>query len=213
MGLGASSLTETIEIRASDRVMVCGKTGSGKTVFARAALWSQPNLLVIDSKGELDDWRTVGFDRTSRRAVLRGEPRRMRLIPESPGDADAAIAWAYKVGNITVYVDELYAMVTPSRIPAGLSAALTRGRSRNCSVWCGVQRPRHIPLIVLSEADAYFCFRLQLAEDRKRLAAIVGPAVMSPIPDRYGFWAYRNEWEGPQYFRSIDVSTNKGGAI
>jgi hypothetical protein len=55
----------------------------------------------------------------------------------------------------------------------------------------------------MSEAEHYFCFRLTLEEDRKRLAAFIGPEVLNTIRDKHGFYYMSAEGDSPLYVRAL----------
>lgn len=201
-------------VKTLDRVLICGKTGSGKTYLARHLLGNAPRLICLDPKGRLDDWRLTDADRSTAegRAALRdlaaGKPSRLRY--RLPMDDDTGAAWedaigaGFEAGDCVIYIDELYGVVEPgSRAPAILSAAYTRGREYGVGVWSATQRPVWVPLFAISEADHYFCFRLTLAEDRKRMAAFMGPQVEEVISAEHGFFYARAADDAPRFFQSL----------
>jgi energy-coupling factor transporter ATP-binding protein EcfA2 len=191
-------------IKSSDRVFIAGKTGSGKTFLARHLTRKLPRLVVLDGKGSLSDWNLIPWDGNTRRALIAGEPVRSRVTAPLKGDVkefwETVLGLCYFAGDLTIYIDEVYAITPPNTNPGpNLWACYTRGREFGVGVWSSTQRPVWIPLISMSEAEHYFCFRLNLGEDRKRLSAFMGEPVLTPIPDEHGFYYSRAEWDKPIY--------------
>ncbi len=205
-----------MKIKANDRVLLAGKTGSGKTWFAHRLLAGVPRLVVIDPKATLIDWGLTepGADDWTR--LERGGTGRFRILAPIVDDPlmwyESLFQRLYDIGDLTVYIDEAYAVSSPGSRPGKYLAALyTRGRELGIGVWAATQRPTWIPLFLISEADWLIMFRLNLPDDRKRLAAIAGDRVMGRIPDKHGLWLYNVEDEKPRYFNGTTVLKLKKG--
>lgn len=201
-------------IKANDRVLLAGKTGSGKTWLAEHLLNRVERLVVIDSKGSLGHWRLDEPGDRDWRAFEQGEPGRYRILPPISDNPqvyyEALFEKLYGIGNLIVYMDEAYA-VTPQGARPGkwLSALYTRGRELGIGTWSSTQRPAWIPGFLISEADVLIVFRLQLPEDRKKLAAVGGESMLTRVPDPHGFYLYRLEDEEPTYYQSAELDTLK----
>lgn len=198
-------------IKANERVAIAGKTGTGKTFLAKHLTRGLRRFVLIDSKGTLDNWNTVPWDNESAKLLAEGEPVRVRVlspIVEKPEEYrayfDAIFKAAYDAGDVTVYVDEVYA-VTQNGIPAHLGALYTRGRELGIGVWAAMQRPTFIPLFVLSEADHLFCFFLQLEKDRRRMSEFMGEEVLEAANDEHGFYYARSQDRHPTYVREFNA--------
>lgn len=204
-----------IKLTSNERVLISGKTGSGKTYLAHYITRPIKRLMVLDGKGTLSDWNLEPWDSGSSRAMLRGEPVRIRVVPPLSVDVmdfwNETIIQAYHAGNMLIYIDELYAVSPPNQKPPdALWAAYTRGRELGLGVWASTQRPVWIPLFALSEADHFFMFRLQLNEDRQRMSAFMGTEVMQSISDRHGFYYASSEADKPFYVRQLEVNSDNG---
>jgi hypothetical protein len=143
--------------------------------------------------------------------LLSGEPIRTRVLPPFNGDIteywEAVLADCYKAGNMVLYVDELYSICPPNQKPLNvLWSMYTRGRELGIGVWSSSQRPAWIPLFALSEAEHFFNFRLQIDEDRKRMAAFMGMEVLKVITDEHGFYYSKAVWDSPQYYKKLIVN-------
>jgi hypothetical protein len=180
--------------------------------------------VVFDGKGSLSAWNLESWGNTARAKLLNGDPVRVRIQPPIVYGEDNLDFWnkimeiIYRAGNVTLYIDEIYAVVPPNKTSNILFALYTRGRELGIGVWGSTQRPVWIPLVAMSEAEAFIMFRLQLDEDKKRLAAFMGNDIMNPIQDEHGFFYYNNQLENSQYYsrletsregRNIDVKTVK----
>lgn len=200
-----------ISIRNNERAFITGITGSGKTVFAKHLLRNITRLIVIDTKGELDDWNTEDFDAFTEHAIKFGDKVRVRVVPPLRADSedffDHIFFLAYEAGNIIVYIDEAYGVVQPGSKPMyGLTAIYTRGRSRDVGVIAASQRPAWTPLFMMSEAQHIVVFRLNMAEDRDRIAGIAGqPQIATPIRDQHGFYHYKSGEDAPTYVRRLEL--------
>jgi hypothetical protein len=197
-----------LSISSNDRVLITGKTGTGKTYLAERLTRPLSRLLVIDSKGTLKGWDLDPIEECTRKFEQKDGTARARALPPLKGDFDEwkfeLFERAYMWGNLTVYIDEMYAIVPPNtKAPTSLIACYTRGREYGIGIWASTQRPVWIPLFSLSEAEHFFVFRLMLEEDRKRMAAFMGPTVLSTIRDEHGFFYSAATDDIPQYFKKF----------
>lgn len=209
---------QKISLRSDERVLICGKTGSGKTFLARYVTRSLSRLVVLDGKGTLSDWNLAPYDGDARRALMQNEPIRTRVI--APLGVDNADFWdevlrvCFVSGNVTIYIDELYAVAPPNtRASNVLWSCYTRGRELGVGVWSSTQRPVWIPLFALSEAEHFFMFRLQLNDDRARMSEFMGADVLIPIRDLHGFYYSRAIDDNPEYNRQLEVQEDGRGKL
>lgn len=119
------------------------------------------------------------------------------------------LAWhCFRWGNVVYYVDETRAVTGDSTDPPeGLSAVVQMGRERNVGCWIATQRPKRIPLNLLSECDHYFVFHLGHPADRALMAELTEtPEVREVSPDEHGFWLYQSGMRGgARYFSKLSV--------
>lgn len=207
-----------ISLKSNERVMLSGKTGAGKTYLARYITRPIKRLVVLDGKGTLSDWGLDPWNHETYRALVRGEPMRVRVL--APVGIDVQDFWdeillaCYNAGNLTIYIDELYAVCPPNKAPSNaLFGVYTRGRELGIGVWASTQRPVWIPLVALSEAEHFFMFRLQLTEDRQRLAAFMGREVMQTITDPHGFYYTYAQADRPEYIKQLEIKEDKTGKL
>jgi DNA helicase HerA-like ATPase len=200
-----------MKIHSNDRVLLAGKTGSGKTWLAEHLLNRVDRLVVIDPKDRLTHWRLDVPSERDWRDFDRGEAGRFRLVSPIQDNTQAwyedQFARLYTVGNLIVYIDEAYGVLDKPGARPGkwLSAMYTRGRELGIGTWAATQRPSWIPGFLMSEADILIVFRLNMPDDRKKLAEIGGEALSRRVPDTHGFYLYRLEDDSPTYFKTAEL--------
>jgi tRNA uridine 5-carbamoylmethylation protein Kti12 len=205
-----------ITVKSNERVLLTGKTGSGKTYAAELLTRPLPRLIVLDPKGTLGAWGLAPFDREARRLLRNGDPIRARVVVSfnKPSDEtweDAFLA-VLNAGDCTLYIDEIYGVVDPgAKPPPLLNAIWTRGRELGIGGWGATQRPVWVPMFVLSEAEHFFCFRLTVEEDRRRMSSFMGDRVMEPIRDKHGLFYMHAEDDEPMYIAQLP-SNGRGPA-
>lgn len=187
------NVSNNINIKPSERVFIAGKTGSGKTTLAEALLMPVSRLIYVDSKDAVipKDYNLVDKSDNALNRVLSGDAIRVKVVENE--DAYVYFEAAYKAGNCYILVDELTALVSPRNQPEKPFIDIwTRGRSKKIGAWALTQAPVSIPLVTIREAEHFFCFQLNLEDDRKRMAQVMGKQVNdNPINKKYSFY-YKN---------------------
>jgi hypothetical protein len=66
----------------------------------------------------------------------------------------------------------------------------TMGRELDVTVIASMQRPTRMPLYMITETDQQYVFRLNMPDDRKRMAAMIGDRANTHPSEmeEYGFW-------------------------
>lgn len=193
-------------IGLTDRVVMVGTTGSGKTTLMAHLMQTRPYVLLYDPKGDAayagQDWVTV---REAAKLPRKRFPPRLRYHPypellREKDELEALFWYAYHAGNLTLVVDEGYmATLGGTWMPTGLHAAIAQGRGRGVAVWVATQRPHKIPQIVLSEAEHWFVFRLNHPIDRNAVWQWTGipPHAIAKLPKRVWYYVNQGEVTGP----------------
>jgi DNA helicase HerA-like ATPase len=196
-------------VESGQRVVAVGKTGSGKSFLMRFLVKQLRRCLVLDPKSMIDpvEWNLEWATQHGIRDLDRGKDVKLLVRGTDMQDWTYWLQAAWDVGNVVVYIDELYALVDfgQAKAPQILSRLYTQGRERLVGVWGATQRPSWVPMFTMSESDWFFMFRVQLGDDRKRLAELMGESVLEPVPDRHGFWEYNTEWDYPLYVPQLIV--------
>jgi hypothetical protein len=192
------------------RVIVLGRTGSGKSQFAIALLstrdWHLMPWIIIDYKGEdlIEDIRDE--------AAKIGAPIREIMptdkVPKQPGlyymrpapliDDDAVNNFMFRVwkqGHVGLFIDEGYAL--PQSRSGFFYTILTQGRSLYIPVIILYQRPVYMSRFAVAQADFFAVFEQNDERDLKTTAQYVkaakGPnneviSVFSPLPKYHCIW-------------------------
>ena len=194
--------------KPTERMMIVGRTGSGKTTLARFLLATTPypRILVIDSKctyggksGE-PEYEIVRTPRELQRIPKRYDRIQYRPHPvhQHVSDYEAVYEWAYRQGKILVYSDELYLTMAGTHAPDWQRACITCGRELEVGMISATQRPRGIDPRVRTESEVKAQFELEEGDDviafwgRMRGKRMLDAQEAVPMP-RHSF-----------YFRRVD---------
>jgi hypothetical protein len=203
-----------VEIGSDERVFFTGHTGTGKTYLARGLTDSLDRLVVLDPKNRLQNWRLDKWDRESERLLRIGDPVRTRIPgPQTPDYWEDVLAQAYRAGNLTVYIDEVYLLSEEGKgFPRTLSTLYTCGRELGIGTWASAQRPAWVPRVLLSESEHVFAFFLLLEDDRQAMARNLHPDLAAEIPsqDEHGFRYWNIRERKPVYYPQYDLGPGAG---
>lgn len=195
--------------KPTERTIVIGATGSGKSVFALFLLsqapWHKMPWVIIDYKGDdlIEDillengWRTKKEGKTSVIVRTMGSPIKelspSDAPPRKPGlyymrpdaklDDDAVEAFlmqVYRKGNIGLFIDEGYAI--PER--NALDMIMTQGRSKRIPVIILYQRPVYMSRFAVAQASFFAVFDQNDERDLKTTREFVKPVEL-PNGDKF----------------------------
>jgi len=167
--------------RRTDRALLVGATGSGKSTVAREMAALRNFVVVHDGKG-LVNWDGYVLCKSLRDIERRKDAREFPRIIYRPnrdekhddGAKQAFFEWIYSRGKTTLIVDEVFQIVQGNALPEAYLACLTSGREHGIEVWNCCQRPTRIPPEILGEAEHVYVFRLRLEQDRRKIADVTG---------------------------------------
>lgn len=194
------------------RVIVLGRTGSGKSQFAIALLstanWGFDGYsrqapipwIIIDYKGEdlILDIMAANKGLVKELRVTDNPPKEpglyyMHPTPKVDNDAMEAFLWkVWKQGNIGLFFDEGY--MVPEK--DAFDAILTQGRTLHIPVICLYQRPAWMSRFAVAQSDFRAVFALDDERDEKTASMFVKPAIVkgerisvkTQLPNYYCLW-------------------------
>jgi len=165
-------------------IVLVGSTGSGKSEFAQTLLNMRGSILAIDTQDSLDKLTEVKTFHDPHGLGMRLKfYKRLRYIPK--GEYRDREWWNFvfetflhssskkKPRPRTLYIDEIYHIGYGISFPNQLPRAITTARQRKLSFVIATQRPRQIPMPVLSEASKIIVFYLSKFDDRKVISQFV----------------------------------------
>jgi len=180
-------------------LLILGRKGTGKSVFARELFRGWPNVdkLVIDPTGDADpgaDLDPVTVTNLPGQLPAResGRPVVLRYVanPASPtyaDDLDRAVGLAlFPKGRRTLlWVDEAAEVFPAGRSGPHARVLLAQSRHWHTSALLATPRPINIDPLALSQADRVVMYDVPHPRDRERLAATLGlePRALTGILD------------------------------
>lgn len=174
----------------SDRHVIIGATGSGKTVAAAHALslrnFDKMPWGIVNSKSDkllnkIPGVQRVGMDYLPKKPGLyMYEP-----VPERDDEmVNELMRRVWQRQRMGLFFDEGYMIPQPS---GPFNALLTQGRSRNCPLIICTQRPVWLSKFIWSEASFFQCFRLQEDDDVKLMQKRM-KMTLARLPDYNSYW-------------------------
>ena len=192
-------MNKSINIRSDERVLVVGKTGSGKTYASRLLLAKYPRVLYLDSLHRLD---MEVSSKQQAEELMNGES--FQICVDDNDTFTELVDAQFSNGDFVIYIDEVYGICPPQKaIPEIINRIWTRGRGNGIGAWAATQRPTWLPIFLLSEAEHYLVFRLQVEDDRKKIAKIVGESAMKMPKNEHGFTYYCPSKDVEIYLKEI----------
>lgn len=217
-----------VKIDPSERAIILGRTGSGKTEWVKCMLRAAAKtyqIVIIDPKadwlGQFPEWAkkrekgTVDKPHLTRVFTPKFHVQCMQLnMTDHEDELSQActdiLDYARKTRRgMIVYFDECTNIATSTRIPRGVSALWTMGRSLNVGAWIGNQRSLRIPEIFKSQAELFVVFDLPGARDRKDIADYIHtPAIEEQeyTPPYWYWYFHRKDMRQAEYNPPLDLT-------
>lgn len=195
-------------IPTDKHVFISGMTGSGKTYLAENYLRGYDYVVKLDTKNETDEryrngkspWDGLkeGRDFTVCTSIDQLDDittKKIIYVPDFDEQNEETFnkffRWCFLRENTMVWIDELMSIGTAQKFPKEIGRLYQQGRSKGCGIWACTQRPSGIPAIALANSHYFFCFDMNLSQDRKKLVETTGMTEFYEQPGGFNFWYYR----------------------
>jgi energy-coupling factor transporter ATP-binding protein EcfA2 len=163
-------------IDPSERWIIIGKTGSGKSEFAKYMLREIAKkypVVIIDPK-EFWMGRSPQFETNRKKPGTIDKPHRVnsfnpkfrvQLLQPDPDDPDdERLARMCKAvldhGDVFMYFDESEDIATAHAVPYYIRRIWKTGRAKGVGAWVSTQAPTGIPRIFKSQAEHFITFKV-----------------------------------------------------
>src|ERR1700681_3192452 len=159
-----SSRPNQFKIRADERCLFVGRTGSGKTTLADKVIRAMGyRTAVIDPKHR---WEFPGYKLVTSYdpspSTIRQVFRPRDSETEEWKDSEEFLLRVWNAGIPTVvYIDELTRLSTPRRTPPILADFVRLGRQAGMGTWYASQRPKDVLSLFFSKEEHWFVIELR----------------------------------------------------
>lgn len=217
-----------LRLRPDERWCIVGKSGSGKSVFARwidyqyyVAHWP---IVIVDPKKRYvdaangDSYATSPSETAIARpwritdGVFNPDARVQIYLPTFPAIKDPVLDRLFfsllERGGVVLHIEDMSQVANESKSPIGLTALMTDGRAAEVVMLMLAQRPVGIPRNMVDQAENFAFFRLPDPDDRTRQMKIIGGGKrveLTILPKRY-FWYLHEGDDQPTKFSPLPAS-------
>jgi len=223
-------LAGRFRLRPDERWAIVGKSGSGKSVFARwidhqyyKANW--PVVIIDPKKRYVDAALGDAFSHDPATSSI-AKPFRIMdglfnpdakcqiYLPTFPAMADATLNRLFfallERGGVVLHIEDMSQVANESKSPIGLTALMTDGRAAEVVMLMCAQRPVGIPRNMVDQAENFVFFRMPDIDDRTRASKILGDKRVETtiLPKRY-FWYLHEGDDYPTKFSPLPLSEVK----
>ncbi len=215
-----------LTIDAHERYCILGRTGSGKTEWAKYMLRlisEKMPVVVVDIKeqwlGDFPKWETDRrkpgtIDKPHLVSKFNPKFHVQCIQPDEAGSGDDSLEKfcfdLLKTRNRFIYFDETEGIATANVVSPGIRRIWKTGRSKGIGAWVSTQTVSGIPRIFKSQADKFVTF--QVGHEDIDMAAAIGHASKEEIRDldpfEYFFYDTKSkdmngvaEWQPPIPFK------------
>jgi len=156
-------------------IVVCGSSGSGKSLWVKKRVARSRRLVVWDPAGEY--YRVGCISIMCARDLVRAlcaKSGRFAYVAPTLSHFDFFCRAAYSWGHCDVVAEELADVTTPGKAPAGWGMVVRRGRHQALTVYAVTQRPAESDKTAIGNATLIHCCRLKRDADRVYMAREMG---------------------------------------
>jgi len=204
---------EQISIAYNKRLLFIGKTRSGKSYLSRVLMnqfkkVKDLQIIIIDPKHEIKKFGDGSSLEKPKLVTEYQDKLKVQVFQtfEWLPSLDRMIDKVLKRGKAIVCFDELGGLATASHVPSGITRLWTQGGGKGVGAWSLIQFPKRVPLVIKSQSEHIFLFRINSKEDRKAILDFIPDEriVPKPLPNRY-FWHYEEGNDAAQKFKPIKI--------
>lgn len=166
---------------------VLGSSGSGKSTYVKRTISrGHARLFVWDAMGEYGNIGTVYESLHSALVAMQKKRFKVIFVPSSNEalrveQFDLACRAALAAGNMTLVIEELRFVTTPSRAPLGWARVCMTGRHAGLTVIGTSQRPANVDKDFLGNCTRIRTGRLAYPEDVATVAKTIGRDLAAEI--------------------------------
>jgi hypothetical protein len=207
-----------LNISYNNRLLFIGKTRSGKTYLSNYLLKQflekenkgKPDkplqVIIIDPKHELKRFGD-GSSLDKPKLVKTYDKHAIVQVFQCFTWNDALekmVDAVLKRGKVVVKLDELGGLATATQVPSGITRLWTQGGGMGVGSWALIQFPKRTPLVIKSQSEVFFMFRITSLDDRKAILDFIPDEkiLSKALPKRY-FWVYKDEWDSATLAKPI----------
>lgn len=156
--------------------VVCGSSGSGKSVTVKKQIHKAPRLLVWDIDDEYSGAEGVpGVQRVTSVVELANKLKTAKAgrfaLVTTPDKFEKFCRLAFAWGHCAVVAEELAGVTSPGKAPPGWHTLVSRGRKRGIALIGVTQRPAESDKTIMGNASSIQVGRLSRAQDRRYMAS------------------------------------------
>jgi DNA helicase HerA-like ATPase len=155
--------SNSIELQPTDRILILGDSGSGKTVLAQGIAKSYKRLIVVSG-----DPKEFGFAKN-------------RVETINPETTRTTLSKSYETGNAFVVIDDTDNFFTRFENDERVRTFLILGRHRNIGWSIIARRPTDLPPLVFTQANKIFVFQTDHPRELKLYEQYVGVGTSGTI--------------------------------
>lgn len=209
--------------KKGERALIAGQTGMGKTALATFLLrrLHHSPIIIYDTKEEpkfrkLPNSMVVHSKKELREQIENGEIDYIIYIPplavasDYRAMDDLLTEHYYNYQGVDCYIDEAYSFHSPTgTYGPGLTAIMTRGRSKGITTIISTQRPVRISRFAITESQKFYIMRLVDKQDRARMSDAIPDFEDLPVPEPFWFYYYEAGQKEALLYRPIKLDSSE----